>query len=239
MGRGRLMFKGDGEKKARKKKKKSKHSVVGDGIAAATADAAGTTRSEEVKTATGTASHTVEALSKADAPKTPMIRKGTGHITTSGTVVTGFDTRFEKELSVGDALLVQLPTGQEMRVITMRLSNTSLNLSSAFTQSLTQPVAFEYIAKPKATSTTVVKHNSSGTAGLVGNSTTTTTTAQANTDGSKPASGIYDSTSTGELVYREKTEHGSYRIKRVQVQGDVSRTDLLQMRAKKKSDKYC
>ena len=48
-------------------------------------------------------------------------------------------------------------------------------------------------------------------------------------------------TGSSELVYREKTEHGSYRIKRVQVDGTtpVDRGDLLYMRTKKKSDKYC
>lgn len=222
MGRGRLLFKGDDESKAKKKKKKKvKHAVIGDDGRAATEAASGTTRSGGATTAkTAVARPSVEASTQAAAPAPPTIRQGTGHISTSGTVVSGIDTRFERELSVGDALMVQFPTGQEMRVVTMRLSDTSLNLSSAFSQNLVQPVAFEYIAKPKAASRT-------------GKDSSLPTNA------TNSASGIYESSTAGEVVYREKTEHGSYRIKRMQVQGDVSRTDMLHMRAKKKSDKYC
>jgi hypothetical protein len=40
------------------------------------------------------------------------------------------------------------------------------------------------------------------------------------------------------LVYREKTELGSYRIKREQIDR-ASHEDLLYMMSKKTSDKYC
>ena len=46
-------------------------------------------------------------------------------------------------------------------------------------------------------------------------------------------------TNTGEIMYREKTEHGSYRIMREQTDVEMSRSDLLSFRAKKKSDRYC
>lgn len=44
-----------------------------------------------------------------------------------------------------------------------------------------------------------------------------------------------------ELVYRERTEHGGYRIRREVIRDGnrVTRTDLLDMRTQKKSDKYC
>jgi hypothetical protein len=41
------------------------------------------------------------------------------------------------------------------------------------------------------------------------------------------------------LVYRERTEHGGYRIRKEIINEDATRSDLLNMRAKKKSDKYC
>ena len=50
----------------------------------------------------------------------------------------------------------------------------------------------------------------------------------------------YDLYGSGALVYREKTETGSYRIKRETVSGGgLSRQSLLDMRTKKTSDKYC
>lgn len=52
--------------------------------------------------------------------------------------------------------------------------------------------------------------------------------------------GTYVYANNDELVYREKTEHGNYRIQRVKVDGSkTTRGDLLQMRSKKKADKYC
>jgi len=43
----------------------------------------------------------------------------------------------------------------------------------------------------------------------------------------------------GEIVYREKTSQGSYRIRKEHATTDMSRSDLLAVRAKKKSDRYC
>ena len=42
-----------------------------------------------------------------------------------------------------------------------------------------------------------------------------------------------------ELVYRIPTETGSYRVVREQVDGSTTRGDLLNLRLRKKSDKYC
>jgi hypothetical protein len=171
---------------------------------------------------------------------TPQLQDGTGTITTSGTVVTGYDTRFTRELSVGDALIVALLGQQrgdgakpqlEMRVITMRLSDVSLNLSSAFSQSIARPTSFQFIRKPRDQ----VKEVRLAEERALQNAK----------NEEQLAFGTYGSGSGGgtngdELVYREKTEHGSYRIKREQVQGmDLTRGNLLQMRTKKKSDKYC
>jgi len=214
MGRGVLTFKGESPKK---KKKKSKHAPTA--AAAASPEQAGAKKPAAVA-----------AAATKGAPKQPRIVTGTGRITTSGTVVTGHETRFSKEIHVGDAIVVGGGGEQgEMRVVTMRLSDVSLNLSSAFSQSYATPTSFQYISKPR------------------------------NTDASREASareqaameeqhsfGIYgggggssSAGATNELVYREKTEHGSYRIKRVKVDGTKDRADLLAMRTKKKSDKYC
>jgi hypothetical protein len=54
-------------------------------------------------------------------------------------------------------------------------------------------------------------------------------------DEDQQAFGTYGTTE--ELVYREKTEHGSYRIKRVKVQEGQSRGDLLSMVRAKQEEK--
>ena len=145
--------------------------------------------------------------------------------TRSGTVVTGHDTKFQTKdkLRPGDALLVH----DEMRVLTMVLSDRSISLSTPLTQSVITPTPYTYIKKPRNThnehATTVQEqHNLQ----LAQEQNAVGTAAYGNADGT-------------EFVYREVTENGSYRIRREQLQHDVGRTDLCYMRTKKKADKYC
>ena len=216
MGKGQLQFKGD---KPKKKKKKSKHcKTEGEPSMSAHEESSSTIPSPPTA---------VEATSRhakvSASPEAPTIRKGTGQITTSGTVVTGYDTRFEKELAAGDALMCVVNGQEELRVITMRLSNQSLNLSSAFSDSIKTPTKFQYIRKPRD----LAKERRE--AQQLQNRTAR--------EQKQHAFDLYSSTE--KLIYREKTETGSYRIKQQQVQGGTSRGDLLEMRAKKSSDKYC
>jgi len=221
--RGALVFKGESIKK---KKKKSKH---------------GKKETDPVPVPTSEASSRkpapAPASSAAAAP--PQLLQGTGQITTSGTVVMGVGTRFTKEIAVGDALVV----GEEMRVVTMRLSDVSLNLSSGFQKkNYATPVSFRYIRKPRhqededlavaASAREKAAMEEQHAFGIYkgGGRAAAAATASASSSASS---------STNELVYREKTEHGSYRIKRVKVDGSKDRADLLEMRTKKKSDKYC
>lgn len=220
MGRGQLLFKGE---KSKKKKNKSKHSNKTDETAAAAA----AVLDQSSSTAAAPAGHIVSqdqlaaTTKQAEAPK---MASGRGEITTSGTVVTGYDTRFRKDLQVGDAFLVDIAGQQEMRVVTMLLSDISINLSSAFSQNVSKPAPFQLIRKPK----NVVKEAKEAAKDA----------EQSERDLQQLAFGTYGTTE--ELVYREKTEHGSYRIKRVKVDGkDLTRGDLLHMRSKKKHDKYC
>jgi len=222
MGGGKLVFKGDEPKK---KKKKSKHDKKRTGTATsevehdearASSSAAGAASSSKSPDATSSA-----AVRQA---QVPTVRKGTGLVTVSGTVVTGHQTRFTKEVSAGDALIV----GDEMRVVTIRLSDTSLNLSSGFAASISTPTPFSYIPKPKTEQS--LKAEATRRA---------MTEAERQKEEKEHAFGTYGS--SRELVYREKTEQNSYRIRRIKVGlgEDLTRTDLLEMRAKKKSDKYC
>jgi len=225
--RGMLVFKGDDPKK---KKKKLKHSKKSDERAAGKDDDDDAAASTHVARLPPVPQ---KPQSTAAAAAVPKIMACTGEITTSGTVVTGHETKFEREIMAGDALIVSVPGGQpqEMRVITMRLSNISLNLSSAFSQDIKTPTAFSIIKKPRDEAKLKLKAERMD--------------AMTKKEQEERASGTFGSTE--ELVYREKTEHGSYRIRRVKVEtavpsaaaGGVSRQDLLDLRSKKTSDKYC
>uniref|UniRef100_A0A7S3DVF8 Uncharacterized protein n=1 Tax=Entomoneis paludosa TaxID=265537 RepID=A0A7S3DVF8_9STRA len=208
MGKGALVFKGD--TKPKKKKKKSKHSATDAEISQSTVPS-------PPASSTTTADHVAP-------PAVPQKQKGSGRITISGTVVTGHEgTRFLKQLRVGDALLL---SNGEMRVVTMCLSNASVNVSSAFSQNFHTPTEFWYIAKPRRQTPGQEQATAQAAA------------QQEAEEAAAASSGTYGSNQ--ELVYREKTANGSYRIVKQQLnQQNVTRGDLLEMRAKKKSDKYC
>ena len=156
--------------------------------------------------------------------QSPSINIGTGRISTSSTVVSGHGTAFKSQLRVGDAILVHTHKGdEEMRVVTMVLSNMSASISSAFSSSISTPMPFKYISKPrddkrdKATMMAKAK--------------------QEQEEVEQRAMGTYGE--KGVITYRIKTEHGGYRIKKEEAKSDMTRSDLLSVRAQKKSDRYC
>ena len=226
MGRGLLVFKGD-DKKAKKKKSKSKHRKSSTEEPSETTVAVAVMKSKPPQQEPDEPQSTTKTTTSIETPK---IQNGTGQITTSGTVVAGHETRFTRELSVGDAILVKLQDEQEqeMRVVTMRLSDVSLNLSSPFSQDIRIPTSFQYIHKPRDVQREAqLAHQEA---------------IQNAKQEEQQAFGTYYTDKKDDLVYREKTTHGSYRIKKVQVQGSkqpLTRGDLLELRSKKKSDKYC
>uniref|UniRef100_A0A7S3PDW8 Uncharacterized protein n=1 Tax=Amphora coffeiformis TaxID=265554 RepID=A0A7S3PDW8_9STRA len=220
MGRGLLVFKGD---KPKKKKKKSKHEPRGDHddeTAAAKASVAAASALPETAESDQKPAAAPRVATTTVTP--PKIHTGRGTITTSGTVVTGHDTKFTKELRQGDALLVQVGQQDEMRVITMLLSDISINLSSPFSENMVKPVSFRYIPKPRNTQREAKQAREKAAREAV--------EEEANASGTGTSQ---------ELVYRERTAHGSYRIRRKQFDTELSREELLNMRAKKASDKYC
>lgn len=240
---GALVFKGegggDGAKGKSKKKSKRKTTTTGDNnnsdaAAVVVAAAAAVVESEQgASTAAAAATAASHPKQNTAAAASTAVKRGSGKITTSGTVVTGHETRFMKEIGVGDAILVDIndikngqQQQQEMRVVTMRLSDVSLNLSSAFTQNVATPAQFFYIPKPRDAAKEAATARERAVA------------AAAEEGRHHYAAG----NGTGELVYRERTEHGNYRTKRVKLDDGMSarnRSDLLELRAKKTSDKYC
>lgn len=225
MGRGALVFKGEAAKK-KKKSCKIKNDAAADRVPPSTLEAVPAAEAAQIAP--------VALLSSSSSSTVP--RRGTGTITTSGTVVTGYGTRFVREINVGDALLVHYdvdgdgegegspppPPPPEMRVVTMRLSDVSLNLSSALPQNRATPVAYSYIGKPR---------DAAGEAAAGRAAAAAAAADEVRHHGGRAVA--------GELVYRERTEHGNYRTRRVRVDSQTNRSDLLELRAKKTSDKYC
>lgn len=151
------------------------------------------------------------------------MKQGTGTITTSGTVVYGDSTKFEKEISIGDAILCSVNGQDELRVVTMRISNQSLNLSTPFSTNLKTPTEFHYIRKPRDAQQE--KRDSQ---------------KKLETTQKEQQTHAFDLYGSETLVYRERTENGSYRIKHESIDSrDQTRGDLLIKRSKKTSDKYC
>jgi hypothetical protein len=262
--RGLLTFKGDSAPLHQKKKKKS--SSAGNDEAAARSSATGgmneDSNAQAFAAATSTTlgkPDTLPSLSAASTDKsetknagntpTSTLQTGTGKITVSGTVVTGHGTCFMREIQPGDALVVMGPEGQptEMRVVTMRLSDISLNLSSALAQSVARPTGFYYMKKTRGAKQ-VREEQEKKKERL----------QEEEREREMHAFGIYTSKKKDngnemqekgqqEVVYRERTEHGSYRIKKTTVslsgkesaEDALSRGKLLELRSKKTSDKYC
>ena len=246
MGKGALVFKGDKpkskSKKSKKSSKKSKHGGGGgaDGGSGGGDDDGHERRPVSSPSAAAAAQHTgstsaaatYASSSAAVAAPQPHIEEGIGRITASGTVLTGHGTQLKKQgIRAGDAILVSVDGKEEMRVLTMVLSEGSASLSTPFGISLKSPTEFQYIQKPRD-----VAKERADKARKIRSTKEEEARSAFGTYGSGVDSGNGAAT---EFVYREVTEHGSYRIKKEKVDGGVSRGDLLTMRTKKKSDKYC
>ena len=239
MGKGALIFKGDKPKsktKKSKKSKKSKHSSgdrVESGPVSSPAGSGvhhGVDELSSTAALTHAASATAAAAAAAAAPQ-PQIEEGIGKITTSGTVLTGHGTKLLKQgIRAGDAILVSINGTEEMRVLTMVLSDGSASLSTPFSTSLKTPTAFQFIQKPR---------NAAKERADKARKIKLTKEEEARSAFGTYGSGADSGSGATDFVYREVTEHGSYRIRKEKLDGDVSRGDLLNMRTKKKSDKYC
>ena len=219
-GVGKLIFKGDSSKKKKKTKKiTSSSSAYSSGV-----------------THTSNNSNVGIHMRKSDEndvdDSMPMLHTGTGLITSSGTTIMGLSgngsTTFSSDFRAGDAIVVQHPESgiEEMRVVKMVLSDVSCSISSAFSTDLKAPTSFQYIHAPKDDA----KERRIEEEKMI----------QDKAELDRVAFGTYASAGQKELVYREKSSTGtSYVIRRETLDKEVSRGELLAMRTKKKSDKFC
>lgn len=157
------------------------------------------------------------------------VRVGTGRVSSSGTVVAGHETAFMDELRGGDALIVTHPTTlvDETRIVTMVLSNVSISLSSAFSTDLVSTCAFRYVSAPRQEETPEMR-----------------ATRLKNLEAAQQNTALGDYGSSDTLVYRKRKKgavggSNGYEIVREKLHDDKSRTELLDMRIKHKSDRHC
>jgi len=219
MGRGKLVFKGD---KPTKKKSKTKRSVVDAPASSATEVGVALSPSSVPQVAPLTTPAMDEATPELQARPNPRVESGQGQITTSGAVVSGHGTNLQTIFRWGDAMIASINGRDEMRVITMVLSDVSCAISTPFSSDLRSPSEFRFVRKPRD----VRREKAEGKM----------QSKAEKDDEERRAFGTYGG---NVLVYRETTVNGSYRIRRENVLSDTTRSDLLDMRSKKKSDKYC
>jgi len=158
------------------------------------------------------------------------IETGAGRITSSGTTVYGHDgSQFMSQLASGDALIIMHPQScvEEMKVVRMVLSNVSCSISSAFSSDLVSTTAFRYAKAPKSAPDLESEER-----------------RKKERADKAEASGVgtYASQGGSVFTYRVKKEgaSGGYKIVTESLAGGgVTRGDLLEMRAKKKADRYC
>lgn len=175
----------------------------------------------------------VDTVAKGDLPPGFQKIPGAGRLLTSGTTVYGKGTRFFKDAAVGDALMLRHPTSMalETRVIKMILSDESLGLSSGFSSDLISQTSFYILKRPAPTKSDVDAGEAAAR-------------AKAQSDSAEQqvqAYGTYGGGNGQTVTYRERLQgaHGSYKIVTTKVSSALSRSELLDLRSKKKGDRMC
>eukprot|EP01031_Cornospumella_fuschlensis_P029331 gene29331-35407_t len=168
--------------------------------------------------------------SDAAAPKEfeVSVQNGTGRITSSGTTIHGHGTDFMAQLSNGDAIIITHPTTlqEETKIVRMVLSNVSIGISSAFSTDLISTTPFRYIKAPKDELSQEEQARKE---------------VQRQHQAEQQAFGTYASAGGTQFNYRVKKDgaYGGYKIISESTNSEMTREELLQMRAKKKSDRHC
>lgn len=156
---------------------------------------------------------------------TPKRLAGAGRLISSGTTVTGQGTRFMDELANGDAILIVHPTTlqEEVRIVKMVLSNSSISVSSEFSSDLITATRFDYIKKPRE----------------LEDPTKIAAEKKRRKDADdKTAFGTYAGSKTFTYRARKGTAYGGYTIITEKLDHEMSREELLDLRCKKKHDRH-
>lgn len=115
---------------------------------------------------------------------------------------------------------------EEMKIVRIVVSNTSMSISSAFSSDLISTTPFRYIRAPKEAKSTKASGGDDAAR------------AVSNEDKSN---GTYASEGGEKFVYRVKKtgSFGGYKIVTENTTAKTDREVLLDMRSKKKSDRFC
>jgi len=147
-------------------------------------------------------------------PQLPPAVAGTGMITSSGVVVKGNGTLFTKELRASDGILVYNPRSQleEFRVVRFCAADNALSLSSPFSGNIVTEAPFKIVRKPAPKPSVA--------------------------SAAAQAASMLPSTTVATFRVRKPNGQG-YDYVTEEIHGNVSKEQLLDMRIKRKSDKFC
>ncbi|KAK8814579.1 hypothetical protein AV274_4975 [Blastocystis sp. ATCC 50177/Nand II] len=153
---------------------------------------------------------------------------GTGRIYATGSVVYGRGTKFLKELSIGDLISIQHPSTFEIenRVVKMIASDTSLSISSPFSQDFSTEICFEYCKKQEdVLSPAELKEKQEKERNAEENA----------------AFGIYQGAGGTEFTYKTRlnSAYGGWKTITKKTKRVLTREEMLDMRVKNKSDRHC
>ena len=208
----KLVFKGDAEKKKKKKKKRERE---GDGFSI-----------ERSLPESGAAEEAEE-----EAEEEISIITGTGRMTSSGCTIYGHGTKFSDELSVGDAIMVTHPTSlvEETKIVTLVLSNVSISVSSNFSSDLISSTSFRYVKAPKSTKPQETEEEKARKKRFIAK------------ESEEAAFGTYAGNGGQTFTYRTKNPGaaGTYKIVTEKNSSVKTREEMLDMRTKKKADRFC
>lgn len=158
-------------------------------------------------------------------PVAPVMKKlkGSGTVAVSGSIVTGRSTSFKSQIRPGDAVILRNPSSgkDEMRVVTAVVSDTSLSVSSTFPFGGGSGFDYWFVNRPRH------GDDAKDRDGLREGS------LQEATD---KACGV---SKDGVVEIRVKNNSGGYKIIKEMVGEGLNREDMIEMRSKRKSDKYC
>ncbi len=160
----------------------------------------------------------------------PARKHGVGAILSSQQVVTGAGTQFIRDIKAGDVIVVYHPVSgkEEARIVTSVYSDSSLTIHKPFSSSLNTELEFMFLNKPKDTLEEKLA----------------TSLEKTRAEEMKRADETYYSADGGKTItYSQRKSgmnvSGGYETVKVKVDRELSREEQLDMRTKKKGDRYC
>ena len=169
----------------------------------------------------------------------PITKKGDGRVVCSGATLQGMETKFKEEIAIGDTIVVRHPQSLniEERIVTAVLSQRTLLIHNSFSGdfvSLTEYFIRKDSDSLRSNLSSVKKEEASG--GVSGTLGASELGADEVIQMELKKRLERDKKS---FTYQQKTGMWGYKSVTQTVASDLTKEDLLDMRAKKIHDKYC